>query len=187
MMYQRYPKEVVLTDGKEIVLRPVDRADLEKLVSFYRNLSPEDRWFFKEDPREPEVIRQWIENQERGNAFSIVAVHEEEVVAHASLLWRSGGGRKHMGKLRVMVGEPFRRKRLGTWMVFDLTKRAMDLGLRKMRADFVVGFEDLAIEAVQKLHFTKECVIRDYVRDQNGRYHDCQIMIRDLHEQWGDF
>jgi L-amino acid N-acyltransferase YncA len=186
-MHQRYPKEVVLTDGKEIVLRPVDRSDTEKLLSFYRRLSVQDRWFLKEDPCETAVIQQWIDNQESGKAFCIVAVHGEEIVAHASLLWRTGGGRKHLGILRIMVGEPFRNKRLGTWMVFDLIKRAMDLGLRKMRADFVVGFEDLAIEAVRKLHFSRECVITDYVCDQEGRYHDCQIMIRDLHEEWGDF
>lgn len=187
MIYERYPKQVVLTDGKEVVLRPVDRSALEKLVSFYRKLPPKDRWFLKEDPCKPEVIEQWIDHQERGNAFCITAVCEEEIVAHASLLWRSAGGRKHVGILRIMVGEPFRSKRLGTWMVFDLIKRGMDLGLKKMRADFVVGFEDLAIEAVQKLHFSKGGVLKDFVCDQMGKYHDCQIMIKDLNAEWGDF
>lgn len=187
MIYETYPKEVVLRDGTEVVLRPVERSDQEMLIRFYQGFPEQERWFLKEDPCREDVIKEWICNQERGNAFCIAAVHEDEIVAHASLLWRPYGARRHVGRLRVMVGRDFRNKRLGTWMVFDLIKRAMDLGLEKMRADFVMGIEDAAIEAVRKLNFSDEGILRNYVRDESGKYHDCQIMIKDLHNEWGDF
>ena len=92
-----------------------------------------------------------------------------------------------MGRLRITVSPDFRSKRLGTWMVFDLIRRAMELDLEKIQADFVVGVEDLAIEAVERLDFVKESLIKNYVRDEKGNYHDCQIMIKHLYKEWSDF
>lgn len=187
MIYETYPKEVVLRDGTEVILRPVERADQDRLIRFYKGLPEPERWFLKEDPCREGVIAGWIENQEKGNAFCVAAVHEDQIIAHASLLWHPYGGRKHLGRLRVMVSRDFRNKRLGTWMVFDLIKKAMELGLEKMRADFVIGIEDSAIEAVRKLNFFDQGVLKNYVRDESGKYHDCMIMIKDLHKEWGDF
>lgn len=133
------------------------------------------------------MVRKWIDNAVSGKSFSIVALHNDAIVGHAALLLRLYGGRKHVGRLRIIVASDFTRKQLGTWMVFDLTKRAMEMGLEKIRADFVVGVEDLAIKAFENMDFVREGVIRDYIRDENGNYHDYQIMIKQLHKEWSDF
>ena len=108
-------------------------------------------------------------------------------MGHATLLRQNYGSRQHVGRLQVMVSPEFRSLRLGTWMVFDLTRRAMDFGLEKLRADFVVGVEDLAIEAAIKMDFLKEGLLSDYILDEKGNYHDSQIMIKNLHKEWSDF
>ena len=136
---------------------------------------------------DPDIIEKWIENHYRKKAFSVVACHGKKIVAHAGLLMRPYGGRQHVGRLRVMVSPDFRSKRLGTWMLFDLIRRAMEMGLEKIRCDFVKDVEDRAIEAVRKLDFVKEGVLRDYVKDENGNYHDYQIMVKNLHTEWSDF
>jgi len=187
MLQKRYPKEVVLTDGKEVTLRPLEEEDQEDLVRFYQELPLRERWFFKEDPCDSFVIKKWIGARQTGNAHGVLAIYEGGVVAHASLLRRTYGGRRHVARLRITVSPGFRSKRLGTWMVFDLIRRAMELDLEKIQADFVVGVEDLAIEAVQRLDFVKESLIKDYVRDEKGTYHDCRIMIKHLHKEWSDF
>jgi len=187
MLQERYPKEVVLTDGKEVTLRLLEEDDQDDLVRFYQELPSKERWFFKEDPCDSSVIRKWIGASRTGNALGVLAVYEGRAVAHASLLRRTYGGRRHVGRLRITVSPGFRSKRLGTWMVFDLIRRAMELGLDKIQADFVVGVEDLAIEAVQRLDFVKESLIKNYVRDEKGTYHDCRIMIKHLHKEWSDF
>jgi hypothetical protein len=72
-------------------------------------------------------------------------------------------------------------------MLFDLTKRAMEMGMEKLRTDFVVGVEDRAIAAVGKMGFVREALLKDYIRDENGDLHDYQIMIKDLQQEWSDF
>ena len=72
-------------------------------------------------------------------------------------------------------------------MVFDLLRRGMEMGLEKIRADFVVGLEDSAIEAFKKLDFMEEAVLKDYVKDENGNYYNYKIMIKQLHKELSDF
>ena len=187
MLQARYPKEVVLTDHTEVTLRPLKEKDQEDLVRFYEDVPRKERWFFKEDPCDPLVIPKWIEAVQTKRALGVVAVHEDRIVAHASLLCRGYGGRRHVGRLRISVSPDFRGKRLGTWMVFDLIRRSMELGLDKIQADFIVGVEDRAIEALERLDFVKQGRIRDYVKDEDGADHDCQIMIKHLHTEWSDF
>ena len=101
MLQERYPKEVVLTDGKEVTLRPLEGRDQGELVRFYQELPLRERWFFKEDPCDPFVIKKWIAARQTGNALGVPAIYEGRVVAHASLLRRTYGGRRHVGRLRI--------------------------------------------------------------------------------------
>ena len=183
----RYPKEVILKDRREAILRPLEAVDREKLAEFYRNLELSLRWFLKEDPCDVNVIKKWIENQTEGKAFSLIAVYGDRIVAHGALLQRPYGGRRHVGRLRVMVAPDFRNLQLGTWIVFDLIRRGMEMGIEKIRADFVIGLEDAAIKALKKIDFTEEAVIKDYIQDQQGKYYDYQIMIKQLHKELSDF
>jgi len=183
----RYPKEVMLKDHREVILRPLEAGDVEKLAQFYGSLQISLRWFLKEDPSDPSVITKWIDNQAEGKGFSLIAAYENRIVAHGTLLRRPYGGRRHVGRLRIMVAPDFRNMQLGTWIVFDLIRRGMEMGLEKIRADFVKGLEDAAIEAFKKIDFMEEAVLRDYIQDQQGRHYDYQIMIRQLHKELSDF
>ena len=187
MPYPRYPKDIILRDKTEVVLRNLEPGDHADLVRFYKELESSFKWYLKQDPTDPGVIERWIDRHREGKAFSIVAEHEKRIVAHASVILRPYGARKHIGRLRVTVDTDFRRKGLGTWMIFDLIKRSMEMGLERIRIDFVVGIDDQAIKAVRKLDFVKEGLLRDYIRDEDGNYHDYQIMIKQLHKDWSDF
>jgi hypothetical protein len=72
-------------------------------------------------------------------------------------------------------------------MIFDLIRYAMTIGLELLRTDFVVGVDDLAIEAMRKMDFVTEGLLRSYVKDHEGKYRDYQIMIKQLHREWSDF
>ena len=187
MVQNRYPKEVVLKDGREVILKILGPKDREGLAHFYENMPLSYRWLFKEDPCDPLTLEKWLKYQEQGRSFGILATFEERIVGHAAILRQSYGAGQHIGRLQVMVSPEFRSLRLGTWLVFDLTRRAMDFGLEKLRADFVVGVEDLAIEAAIKMDFVKEGLLSDYILDEEGNYHDYQIMIKNLHKEWSDF
>ena len=187
MSLNRYPKEIVLKDGSEIILKPLAQDAQNALLAFFKELPIENRWYLKEDPTDPAVIQKWADNQELGKTFCVLAWHNDKVVAHASLLRWLRGGRKHLGRLRLMVATDYRQKQLGTWLIFDMIRRAMELGLEKLRTDFIIGLEDMAINAVKKLDFVSEGMLKDYFRDDDGNYYDYQIMVKQLHSEWSDF
>ena len=187
MVLSRYPKEIVLKDGSEIILKPLTQEDRIALLSFFRELPVENTWYLKEDPTDPVIIKKWADNQEIGKTFCVLAWFNGQVIAHASLMRRLRGGRQHVGRLRLMVARDYRKKQLGTWMIFDMIRRAMELGLEKLRTDFIIGVEDMAIRAVKKLDFVAEGTFRDYFRDDDGNYYDYQIMVKQLHSEWSDF
>jgi len=183
----RYPKEVVLKGGEEAVIRPLDKGDEPLLRQFYREIPEEDRWFMRYDVMDPKVIRKWISGIDGGHVFSIIATVGNQMAGHASLHMRGFGSTGHVGRFRIMVAVDFRHKRLGTWLLLDLVQLSMDKGLRELRADFVAGVEDAAIEAARKFDFFQRAVLKNYVKDLKGRRHDLIIMTKRLHKDWSDF
>ena len=183
----RYPKEVVLKDRSESVIRPLEKDDEAMLSRFYATLPENDRWYMRHDVTDPMVIKKMIDSIGTGNVFSTVARVDDRIVAHASLLMRGHGATRHVGRLRIAVLPEYRHKRLGTWMLLDLIQYAMDTGLNDIRADFVVGVEDNAIESARKLDFFKVAVIPEYVKSPRGIRYDLQIMVKRLHRTWADF
>jgi GNAT superfamily N-acetyltransferase len=183
----RYPKEIVLKDGQEAVIRHLEKGDKAALREFYARIPESDRWYMRYDVRDPSVIRKWIDSVDLGTVYSIAALTEGYIIAHASLHLRGFGSTAHVGRLRIMVLPEYRHKRLGTWMLLDLIQLAMDKGLSEIRADFVSGIEDAAIESAVKLDFFKRAVLEDYVKDPDGHRHDMIVMIKRLHKDWGDF
>lgn len=183
----RYPKEVVLKDGQEALIRLLERDDKLSLRQFYIDMPELDRWYMYYDVLDEGILRKWIEGIDTGMVHSIVALAEDRIIAHASLHLRGFGCTRHVGRIRVMVLPRFRHKRLGTWMLLDLIQLAMDKDLRDLRADFVIGAEDAAIEAAFKLDFFKKALLEDYVKDPEGNRHDLLIMTKRLHKDWSDF
>jgi len=89
--------------------------------------------------------------------------------------------------MRIIVLPEYRQKRLGSWMILDLIHVAMEKGLREIRADFVVGVEQAAIESANRLDFFKKALLEGFVIDPRGQRHDLLIMTKQLHKDWGDF
>jgi GNAT superfamily N-acetyltransferase len=175
----------VLKDRREAIIRPLEKGDEPLLRAFYAEIPEEDRWYMRYDVMDPAVIRKWIEG--RGDVFSIIALCEGRIVAHARLHTRKYGCYHHQGRLRIIVLPDYRRKRLGNWMLLDLIHLAMEKDLRELRADFVVDIEDTAIESAYKLDFFKKAILEDFVIDPRGKLHNLLIMTKRLHKDWGDF
>jgi GNAT superfamily N-acetyltransferase len=183
----RYPKECILKDCSEAVIRPLEPGDEVKLQQFYSRIPEADRWNLRYDATDPEVIRSWMGKMAAGNVISILAQCGDQIVAHGSLRHRTYGITRHVGRFHIAVLPEYRNKRLGTWVLLDLVQMAMDKGLELMRADLVVGKEDAAIEAVRKLDFVKRAQLKDYAQDPQGNKYDMVVMIKRLHKGWSDF
>lgn len=188
-MLDAYPKLVVLKDGTTVLLRPMVAEDEARLNAFFARIPERERWFRRENVSDPSVIRQWFEHMDYQRVLPMVAVRESDgmIVANLSLHRRPWGCLSHVGHIRIMVDPAYRGQRLGTWMLLDLVKLAMGMGVEKLVAEFVSGVEDAALRGVQKLDFFKAAVLEDYVKDPKGEYHDLIIMVKNLHRDWSDF
>ena len=183
----RYPKECVLKDCEEAVIRPLEAGDESRLLEFYQAIPKNDRWYMRYDSADPAVIRKWMADIGSSYVHSIIALCGDRIVGHGSLHTREFGATSHMGRFRITVMPEFRNKRLGTWIILDLIQLAIDLGLEDLRTDMVVGPEDPAIEAVRKFDFIRRARIKNYAKDPEGNRHDMVIMVKRLHREWSDF
>ncbi len=43
-----YPKEIILKDGKEAVIRPLEKKDKAYLHHFFHKIPENDRWYIKQ-------------------------------------------------------------------------------------------------------------------------------------------
>lgn len=183
----RYPKECVLKECVEAVIRPLEPGDRPLLEAFYAKIPESDRWFMGCDVKDITNMDKWFGALGKGRVCSILSLCEGNVVGQGSLYLRDYGAASHVGRFRIVVLPEFRHKRLGTWLLLDLIQQAMDRGLEMLRADLVAGVEDGAIEAVRKFDFFKFGELKEYVKDIHGNRQDLVIMIKRLHKEWSDY
>jgi len=187
-MLENYPKEIMTKDGIPILIRPATKADEAALNAFFASIPPDERWFLREDVGDPLVMRQWIEQLDYNRVIPLIAETEDgTIIANVRLHRRPAECLGHIAHLRIVVDPRFRNQRLGTWMLIDVIRLAMDMGIEKLVAEFVTGVEEPGIRAAFRLDFFEQAVLKDYVKDRNGNYRDLAIMVKTLHRDWSDF
>jgi len=188
-MLEDYPREIVAKDGTPILLRPLVQEDEQRLNEFFASMEDEEIWFLRADVDDPTVLRKWMKELDFDRILPILAVRAEDdsIVGFLALYRRPAACMKHIAHLRIVISPAHRHHRLGSWMMLDLIRLAMDMGIEKLVAEFVAGVEEAAINAAHKLDFFEQARFRDYVKDPRGGYHDLIIMIKNLHKEWSDF
>jgi len=188
-MIKDYPKAIVTKDGTSVLLRPVVPEDEEALKQFFETIPKNEQWFLREKLSDPELLHQWLEKMDYRRILPIVAVKEDDgtIIANLRLYRFTSPSIGHVAHLRVMVHRDYRAQKVGSWMILDCVKLAMNLGIEKLYAEFVVGVEEGAVKAATKLDFQQEALLKDYVKDPQGVYRDLLIMVRNLNQDWSDF
>ena len=188
-MFEDYPKEIMIMDGTVLILRPVVREDEQDLNKFFFEIPEEERWYRRQKLTDPEVLHKWIETLDYKRIIPLIAANRDTgyIVANLTLLFSTSVSLRHVAYLRLIVHPWYRHQRLGGLMILDGAELAMSLGIEKLIAEFVVGVEETAIAAAQKLNFHQAAVLKDYVKDPEGQYRDLLIMVKNLHAEWGDF
>ena len=124
-----YPKTVVLTDGAQLVLRPLGDAERAALRALLARVAPAEGFA----PDAEHVI---------------LACDGERVVAAAAL----ERGVPEVARLRVAIDPEYRGRRLGTWLVLDGVHLAAGLGVERLEAAAHPG-EAAYLAALERLDF----------------------------------
>jgi RimJ/RimL family protein N-acetyltransferase len=179
-----YPKSVRLRDGGEVIVRPLEPADREALLAFFRGLQAEDRLFLKEDVTDPAVVQRFFEELDYERVFPIVAWHGVRIVGDGTLHRQRRGWTRHVGEVRVVVARQFQRHGLAKVLVRELVARAQAVGLEKIEAQ-VLADQRGALRAFESLGFEREAVRRGHARDLAGHARDLVLLTNTVRGLWG--
>lgn len=176
---QRYPKRVQVAGRLEATLRPLEVTDQPKLLEFFRGVPEEDRLFLADDVTNPDLIAGWCSELDLDRVFPLLAVVNTEIVANATLHRAKGGWMSHVGRVRVVVHPGYRGKGIAAALIKELVDVGVDIGLRKLDAEFISG-QEAPMAAFEKLGFVRVANLPEHVLDRRGEIHDLVVMTYDL-------
>jgi L-amino acid N-acyltransferase YncA len=103
----------------------------------------------------------------------------DEVVGYASVHNDQVSWQRHLGELRIQVGQTYRGCGLGGLLGKEIFTIASDLGIEKIVAQMTAD-QRQAIALVERYGFIHEAVLHDFVIGRDGRKNDLVVMTYDV-------
>jgi L-amino acid N-acyltransferase YncA len=175
---RKYPREVQV-DGRAMTLRYLTLADREAALAFARALPAHDILFLRRDITKPEAIDTWLSGIERGRITSVLAERGGVVQGYATVDRGELSWSPHVAELRVLVSAEMRGKGLGRRLTQEAFAIALGLGIEKIIAQMTVDQKG-AISVFQGMGFRPEALLRDHVKDHEGRKYDLLILAHEV-------
>jgi RimJ/RimL family protein N-acetyltransferase len=175
---RNYPREVPLKDGL-VTLRHLAASDREAALAFARALPAHDLLFLRRDITRPEVIDLWLEGIARGRVTSVLAERGGVVQGYATVDRGELSWSPHVAELRVLVAAPMRGNGLGRVLTQEAFALALGLGIEKIIAQMTVDQKG-ARAVFEGMGFRPEALLRDHVKDRDGRKYDLLILSHDV-------
>ena len=175
---RKYPR-VAQIDGRTMTLRYLTSADRDAALAFARALPAHDILFLRRDITQPEAIDTWLNGIERGRITSVLAERNGVVEGYATVDRGELSWSPHVAELRVLVSAAMRGKGLGRVLTQEAFAIALGLGIEKIIAQMTVD-QKSAISVFQGMGFRPEALLRDHVRDREGRKYDLLILAHEV-------
>jgi RimJ/RimL family protein N-acetyltransferase len=169
-----YPRHVK-TDGGDIEFRMMSRADEAAVLAFAQKLPTHDLLFLPRNISQPKVLAAWINEIERGQIKSLLAVKDGAVVGCGTLVRDLHSWSPHVGEIRMVVSLDVRGKGVGRALSQETFALALGAGLEKLTVQMTVD-QQAAIALFESLGFKAEALLRDHVRDVDGKKHDIVVL-----------
>jgi N-acetylglutamate synthase-like GNAT family acetyltransferase len=173
-----YPRQVK-TDAGDIEIRLMTRADEPAVLAFAQKLSTHDLLFLPRNIGEPKVLSAWINEIERGDIVSLLALKNGTVVGCSALVRDRHSWSQHVGEIRMVVSLDVRGQGVGRALAQETFVIALEAGLQKLSVQMTVD-QQSAIALFESLGFKAEALLRDQVRDVDGKTHDIVVLGHDV-------
>ncbi len=175
-MPHRFPQEAVLRDGRRVLLRPFTESDTAALHEFFQRLPPEFRRFAWENVEDRGLVESWGQNVDYAKVLPILALHDQKVVADATLHRRKGGPLRLVGRVNWLIDPDYRGQGLGTLLVNNFINIARGSGLRHLSCMLISDLESDAVRTLLDLGFEQH-LIPGYGSDPDGNPHDMAKLV----------
>ena len=175
---RNYPREIDLK-GAAVTLRLMSGSDGSVALAFARALPAHDLLFLRRDITQPEAIEIWLNGIARGRITSVLAESGGQVQGYATVDRGELSWSPHVAELRVLVSAAMRGKGLGRLLTQEAFAIALGLGIEKIVAQMTVDQKG-AIAVFEGMGFRPEALLRDQVKDRDGRKHDLLILAHEV-------
>jgi RimJ/RimL family protein N-acetyltransferase len=169
-----YPRRVT-TEAGEIEFHLMTRADEAAVLDFAKALPTHDLLFLPRNISQPKVLSAWINEIERGDITSLLALRDGAVVGCGTLVRDTHSWSPHVGEIRMVVSPDVRGKGVGRALSQETFALALGAGLEKLSVQMTVD-QQAAIALFESLGFKAEALLRDHVRDVGGHKHDIVVL-----------
>src|ERR1041384_2302218 len=169
-----YPRHVK-TDGGDIEFRLMGRSDEAAVLAFAQKLPTHDLLFLPRNISQPKVLSAWVNEIERGAIKSLLAVKDGAVVGCGTLVCDPHSWSPHVGGIRMVVSLDVRGQGVGRALSQETFAIALGAGLEKFSVQMTVD-QRAAIALFESLGFKAEALLRDHVRDVEGKTHDIVVL-----------
>src|SRR5712671_4535488 len=163
------------TDAGDIEFRLMSPADEAAVVAVAQKLPTHDLLFLPRNISQPKVLSAWINEIERGDITSLLVLKEGAVVGCGTLVRDPHSWSPHVGELRMVVSSDVRGQGVGRALSQETFALALGAGLEKLSVQMTVDQQG-AIALFESLGFKAEALLRDHVRDVDGRKHDIVVL-----------
>jgi L-amino acid N-acyltransferase YncA len=177
-------------DGRTIHIRGFERGDVVAVGQFAATLPPHDLLFLSRDIQHARVIEAWQQAIVDGEIDSLVAVDGDTVVATSAIVRDPLSWSSHVAEIRLLVAPSMRGHGLGRLLLGESIRIAGERGAIKLIARMTPDQRG-SITLFEETGFRGEAMLRDHVRDRDGKTFDLAILSLDLrradgvHASWG--
>jgi RimJ/RimL family protein N-acetyltransferase len=169
-----YPRTIACTGG-DVEVRFLKPGDEAALLAFAQRLTAHDLLFLRRDISQPKVVTAWMQATAADRIVTLLAFRGDAVVACATVVVDDLSWSRHVGELRVIVEASMRGQGLGQTLTQECFAVALEMGLEKLTAQMTVD-QAGAISVFESLGFRPEALLRDQVKDRDGRKHDIVVL-----------
>lgn len=177
------PRQATLHSGEVVSIRAQQVTDAKSLVDFYASLSEEERCVLDDDVSDPNWITRFIRRSNFDTVIPIVAEADGAICGHAWLVRTHYGWMQHVGQLRVAVAPSHQRQGLGSILLKEILRIAVDVGLEMMTAR-VMETQVGALKMFERVGFRREAIFRGFVKDTYGRRRNMIVLGNDISQIW---
>ena len=154
-------------------------SDRDAMLAFANTLPEHDLLFLGRDLKHPRVVEAWQSAIEDGWIDSLIAEDDGRFVGTAALVRDPLGWSAHVGEIRLLVSPGKRGSGIGRDLLEAIYAVAMERGVEKLTAQMTpdqIG----SVMLFESLGFRAEALLKDHVRDRDGKPHDLAILAHDV-------
>jgi RimJ/RimL family protein N-acetyltransferase len=176
-------KIVTLKNHKKVMIRHMERDDVQASFDFFQNLPPEDRKYLRVDVTNWAFVDSRVRHIEDGNVERLVVVDGTEIVGDGALELYGHGWGEGAAEIRLIIAREYQRTGLGTILARELHLLAASHKVDRIIARLLrpqIG----AHRILHNLGFHEEFLIPQMARDRGGELQDMIIMRCNLADLW---